>query len=469
MSMRARLSLAVAVVLLATLVLAGVALVGGTRAALVNEVDEGLLSFAGRVHYDASGRGPGGDKAGEPDTGVVFHPYALQVCDKSGEVLIEDLSGYQDDPDPPPQLPDVPSDEVDALVGRIVTVPAVEGDLEYRLLTRRDPDGTITMAAAPLREVAATIDDLVQRLLLIGLAALAVATAASWWLIHRGLRPVDRMVETATAIAAGDMSRRVPDADPDTELGRLGQALNEMLHQIEGALRARAASEDRLRRFVADAAHELRTPLTSLRGYAELYRQGALPDDASVATAMGQIESEGARMARLVEDLLLLARLDQQRGLELEPMEIGPVVEDAIAAFRAAQPDWPITQALEGGLVVRGDRMRLRQVIDNLLTNVRAHTPANTPVEVAVRRDGDQVAVAVADRGPGIAPEDREHIFDRFWRGGSPRLRSHGGTGLGLAIVASLVEAHGGTIEVESEPGQGATFTMRLPLSEASS
>ncbi len=468
-SMRARLTLAVAVVLVVTLVFAGIVLVRSTRTALLNEVDEGLISFAGRVHYSPPGRGPGGypaggSQAGGENAGVVFHPYALTIRDASGTVLVNDQSGYQDDLDPPPQLPEVPSDEADALVGRIVTVPAVEGDLEYRLLTRREADGTITMAAAPLHEVAATLNDLLRRLLLIGIAALAVATAACWWLIRRGLRPVDRMVETATAIASGEMSRRVPDADAETELGRLGQALNEMLHQIEGALRARAASEDRLRRFVADAAHELRTPLTSLRGYAELYRQGALPDDASVATAMRQIESEGARMARLVEDLLLLARLDQQRGLELEPVEIGVIAEDAIGAFRAAQPDWEITQAIERSLVVRGDRLRLRQVIDNLLANVRAHTPASTPVLVSVRREGDRAVVAVVDQGPGIAAEDREHIFDRFWRGGSPRLRSHGGTGLGLAIVASLVEAHGGTIAVESEPGRGATFTIRLPL-----
>ena len=379
---------------------------------------------------------------------------------------MEDRAGYQDDPDPLPRVPAAASDEADALVGRIVTVPAVEGDLEYRLITRKNGDGSIAMAAAPLREVNATIDDLVRRLLLIGAIALGVATALCWWLIRRGLRPVDRMVDTAAAIAAGDMSRRVPAADAETELGRLGQALNAMLHQIEGALRARAASEDRLRRFVADAAHELRTPLTSLRGYAELYRQGALPDDASVAAAMAQIESEGGRMARLVEDLLLLARLDQQRGLELEPVDIGAIAEEAIGAFRAAQPGWPVTQTIDRALIVRGDRLRLRQVLDNLLANVRMHTPPNTPVEVSVRREGDRAVVAVADQGPGIALEDRVRIFDRFWRGGSPRLRSHGGTGLGLAIVASLVEAHGGTIDVASEPGQGTTFTIRLPLAE---
>jgi two-component system OmpR family sensor kinase len=468
MSLRARLTLAVAAVLVATLVLSGAVLVRSTSDALVGRVDEDLAGFAGRMSHGPAEREPAsGQPPGSAGSGYAFRPYARLVYSAGGDLLIEERSGYQDDPAPLPDVPPLPSDAAAALVGRIVTVPAVEGDLDYRLLTRRDPDGTITMVGAPLREVDATIDQLARRLLLIGAVALIVATAACWWLIRRGLRPVDRMVETATAIAAGDMSRRVPDADPETELGRLGRALNEMLHQIEGALRARAASEDRLRRFVADAAHELRTPLTSLRGYAELYRQGALPDDASVAAAMGQIESEGARMARLVEDLLLLARLDQQRGLELEPVEIGGVVEDAIAAFRAAQPGWPITQALDDGLVVRGDRLRLRQVLDNLLANVRMHTPPNTPVEVSVRREGDRAVVAVADRGPGIATEDRDRIFDRFWRGGSPRLRSHGGTGLGLAIVASLVEAHGGTIEVASDPGAGTTFITRLPLADA--
>ena len=463
-SLRARLTLAVVAVLVATLVLSGSVLVHTTRDALVAEIDDGLLSFASRMSYGPGFRSPGGFRPGNSGSGYDFHPFAMLVYDASGELLMENPAGFQDEAEPLPEVPEVPSDEVDALVGRIVTVPSVDGSLEYRLLTRRASDGTITMVAAPLREVAATVDDLVRRLLLIGAIALVAATALSWWLIRRGLRPVDRMIDTASAIAAGDMSRRVPDAEPDTELGRLGGALNEMLHQIEGALRARAASEERLRRFVADAAHELRTPLTSLRGYAELYRQGALPDDASVANAMAQIEAEGGRMARLVEDLLLLARLDQQRGLELEAVDIGAVAKDAIAAFRAAQPGWPVTQEIERSLVVRGDRLRLRQVLDNLLANVRMHTPANTPVEISVRREGDRVAVRVADRGPGVALEDREHIFDRFWRGGSPRLRSHGGTGLGLAIVASLVQAHEGTIEVESEPGEGATFTIRLPL-----
>jgi two-component system OmpR family sensor kinase len=289
----------------------------------------------------------------------------------------------------------------------------------------------------------------------------------SWWLIRRGMRPVDRMVDTAAAIADGDLSRRVPDANPRTELGRLGHALNEMLAQIESALEARSASEARLRRFVADAAHELRTPLTSLRGYAELYRQGALSDEAGVTNAMGRIEAEGGRMSRLVDDLLLLARMDQQRALETKPVDLAALAGESVTDFQAVDPERPVTTMLTESALVEGDRVRLRQVIDNLLTNARVHTPAGTPVRVEVAEVGDRVEFRVADEGPGIAPADQARIFERFWRADPARARKTGGSGLGLAIVASLVEAHGGTVLVESAPGKGATFVVRLPRANA--
>jgi len=227
---------------------------------------------------------------------------------------------------------------------------------------------------------------------------------------------------------------------------------------------ARAAGERRLRRFVADAAHELRTPLTSLRGYAELYRQGALKDDTAVTNAMGRIESEGARMARLVDDLLLLARLDQDRGLERTPVDLGEIVRDAVEDFRVVAPDRTATLAVEPGAMVSGDRMRLRQIVDNLLSNVRTHTPAGTPVNVSVARTPSGVVLRVVDSGPGIDTEDQERIFERFWRADPARTRSRGGSGLGLAIVSSLVDAHDGAIALESEPGKGAAFTVTLPL-----
>jgi two-component system OmpR family sensor kinase len=309
------------------------------------------------------------------------------------------------------------------------------------------------------------VNSLIRALVVVGFLALAAASLASWWVIRLGLRPVDRIVETAAAIAAGDLSRRVPDADSETELGRLGTALNEMLGQIEAGIQERAAGEARLRRFVADAAHELRTPLTSLRGYAELFRQGALPTTEAVANAMGRIESEGARMARLVDDLLLLARTDQGRPLEKEPVDLVRLAREAAGDFAAADPGRPLTSDLAGSAVVVGDPIRLRQAIDNLLANVRAHTPPGTPARVSVQRNGRWAEVTVADEGPGIPTQDQTRIFERFWRGDPARGRtSAGGAGLGLSIVDALVRAHGGTIAVDSAPGQGTAFTMRLPL-----
>lgn len=478
MSIRTRLAIAVTLVLLLTLGVLGVVIVRETRATLVAQVDEEVRNVAGRA------KGPGKDRSAarppKPDgyyqvaaegnesyQGTASRPIARFVYSASGVNLAWEPCGYLDDPKPAPKLPEVPSREIASLSNDIVTVPAEDDSLNYRLLTQIEPDGDIAFTAGPLDDVDAAVARLIRVLLIVGVAALAVAALVSWWLIRRGLRPVDQMVATAAAIAGGDLSRRVPDADPRTELGLLGGALNDMLHQVEGAVGARIASEDRLRRFVADAAHELRTPLTSLRGYAELYRQGAISDQEGVDNAMRRIEGEGARMARLVDDLLLLARLDQQRGLERQPVDLIPLVRDAISDFSAVAPDRPVSETLVAGAVVRGDPIRLRQIIDNLLVNARMHTPPGTPVHVSVTRTADHVALSVADKGPGIALEDQARVFERFWRADPARTRSKGGSGLGLAIVASLVEGHGGTVKVASQPGQGTTFVVRLPLLDA--
>jgi two-component system OmpR family sensor kinase len=351
------------------------------------------------------------------------------------------------------------------MAGKIVTLPSVDGSLQYRVLLQEGPRDVTFVTAASLRPVDSAVTMLVRTLALAGAAALAGASLLTWAVIRHDLKPVDRMVETAAAIAEGDLSRRIPDADPETELGRLGAALNNMLTQIEDGIRQRDAAEARLRRFVADAAHELRTPLTSLRGYAELYRQGALPTPEAVSTAMGRIESEGARMARLVDDLLLLARTDQGRALEKEPVDLVRLAREATGDFAAADPDRPLERDFADSAIVVGDPIRLRQVIDNLLTNVRIHTPADAPVKVSVHRNGGWAEVTVADSGPGIPLEDQPRIFERFWRGDPSRGRSAGGgSGLGLSIVDSQVRAHGGEIAVQSEPGQGSSFTLRLPL-----
>jgi two-component system OmpR family sensor kinase len=487
-SIRTRLAIAIALVVVGAFVLSGVVLVRNTRATLVSQVDDLVRTNAqrkdGKHVYPPNNSPPSDDGITAPTVEKVAYTLpstsegqprynvVAQLSFKADGTLDGNPSpcGWDDDPKPLPRVPTIPSPEVDELVAhqQIITTPAVDGSFDYRMLIARNPrDGTYQVTAASLESVDSAIAHLIRELLIVGAIALAVATLGCWWLIRRGLRPVDRMIDTAAAIAAGDLSRRVPLFDPRSEMGRLGGALNEMLGQIEDSVRVRAASEERLRRFIADAAHELRTPLTSLRGYAELYRQGAISDEAGVANAMGRIESEGGRMARLVDDMLLLARLDQQRGLETKPVDLVAVVREAVDDFRVVAPDRPITTDLADGAVVRGDRLRLRQVVDNFLVNTRIHTPPGTPVHVAVARKGKEVELSVADQGPGIPAEDQARVFERFWRADPARVRSRGGTGLGLAIVASLVQAHGGTVSLTSQPAQGATFTVRLPLIES--
>jgi two-component system OmpR family sensor kinase len=480
-SLSTRIALGVAVVLMLTLVGLGAAMTRVTAATLTAEIDDRLVTSVERAERlpgpwvdlrgprDRYDDGPDDERVGDAaDFGpeVSGRNVALYVIGPGGQVLLDQPSGFASAPDPPPRLPPIPGPLASAMEGRIVTLPAVDGSLHYRVLLRPGPGGTTFVTAASLRPVEQAVQSLIRALVVVGLLALAAAAAASWWVIRHGLRPVDRMVETAAAIAAGDLSRRVPDADPETELGRLGTALNEMLGQIEAGIQERVAGEARLRRFVADAAHELRTPLTSLRGYAELFRQGALPTTEAVANAMSRIESEGGRMARLVDDLLLLARTDQGRPLEKEPVDLVRLAREAAGDFAAADPGRPLTSELAGAAVVVGDPIRLRQAIDNLLANVRAHTPPGTPARVSVQRNGHWAEVTVADEGPGIPVQDQTRVFERFWRGDPARGRtSAGGAGLGLSIVDALVRAHGGTIAIDSAPGQGTAFTMRLPLS----
>jgi two-component system, OmpR family, sensor kinase len=281
--------------------------------------------------------------------------------------------------------------------------------------------------------------------------------------VRLSLRPLTAIGETAAAIAAGDLSRRVERAEPRTEVGRLGLALNAMLGRIESAFNAQAASEQRLRRFVADASHELRTPLAAVRAYAELFSRGGAQRPEDLERSMRGISGESERMTVLVDDLLLLARLDEGRPLEREPVRLERVVEDAVDTARTVDPDRPISLALEPAPVI-GDQARLRQIIDNLLSNVRAHTPARAPVEVLVSNSNGSAVIAVVDSGPGLTHGDAERVFRRFYRADESRSRASGGVGLGLAIVAAVAEAHGGTVAAASDHGQGATFTVTLPL-----
>jgi two-component system OmpR family sensor kinase len=293
------------------------------------------------------------------------------------------------------------------------------------------------------------------------LGGLALVSA---WVVRLGLRPLGEIGETAEAIAAGDLSRRVERAEPDTEVGRLGMALNAMLGQIEDAFSRRAASEERLRRFVADASHELRTPLTSIRGYAELFRQGASERPEDLANAMRRIEEEATRMGVLVEDLLLLARLDQGRPLEQVPVDLLRLAADAVADARAVSPERTITLTGDDPVVVTGDEARLRQVAANLLANAAVHTPPGTPVHVRVMAEDGRARLDVRDEGPGLPPGVGDQVFERFFRADAARSRATGGSGLGLSIVAAVAEAHGGRARLESAPGPGAWFVVELPL-----
>jgi signal transduction histidine kinase len=372
------------------------------------------------------------------------------------------------------------SSTINRYVGDFLTVPGASGG-QWRVLIVADQRvGGILVVGQNLATMNGTLHRLDLLEVLIGLGVLLLLGALAYGLVRASLRPLAEVETTAAAIAAGDLSRRVPVGDSRTEVGRLSRALNAMLSQIESSFHARQESEQaarrseqRLRRFVADASHELRTPLTGIRGFAELYRQGAADSPQDVARLMGRIEDEAVRMAGLVDDLLLLARLDQQRPLQLDPVDLLTVAIDAVHDARAVDPGRPVELTGLPGvggvptapLLVLADDARLRQVVANLMANALTHTPKGTPVEVRVGREPDagQVVLEVADRGPGLTPADAEHVFERFYRVDRSRTRSQGGTGLGLAIVAGLVEAHGGTVEVASVPGAGATFRVRLP------
>jgi two-component system OmpR family sensor kinase len=316
----------------------------------------------------------------------------------------------------------------------------------------------------PLTDVESTLNRLALLELIVGLAVVAGVAIIAYLIVRRELRPLERIEETAAAIAAGDLSRRVDEPNQATEVGSLARSLNAMLSQIEFAFDERRRSEARLRRFVADASHELRTPLTSVRGFAELFRRGAAgrPDD--LALAMRRIESEAQRMGVLVEDLLLLANIDQGRPLAQDRFDLRPMLAEMVCDHELLHPGWPIRFVSTGDGEVLGDELRIRQTVANLLANARAHTPAGTEVVVRLATVGRERVIEVKDSGPGIPEEHLDHVFERFFRVDPSRTRASGGSGLGLSIVAAIAEAHGGRAEVSRGEGGGVTFRIALPV-----
>jgi two-component system OmpR family sensor kinase len=394
-------------------------------------------------------------------------------------------------------------DPVDDHLGHPFTAQSPDGAF-WRMRITVLPDNSVLQVAQRMTGVDLAITRMIWVDVLVGAGALLALAAVGAALIRQSLIPLGQIERTAGAIAAGDLTQRVPDrepgpGEPQTELGRLSRALNAMLTQIEAAFIARARSETaarsaessarvaaenakisearavrseaKMRQFVADASHELRTPLTSIRGFAELYRQGAVQDPDDVSRVVRRIEDEAARMGLLVEDLLLLARLDRERPLTLEPVELQVIAVDAVQAAQATAPDRTITLDIHDkpeDLIAYGDDGRLRQVVGNLMTNALVHTPPDASVTLRVYAvPGHQAVLEIADAGPGLSADQRDHVFERFYRADEARTRHTGrkatGTGLGLAIVASIVRAHHGSVEVISEPGHGATFRVTLP------
>jgi len=345
---------------------------------------------------------------------------------------------------------------------RSIEVPGHRGPA-FEVIAVPATGGTV-VAAVSLKNEVSTLAHLFRLNFFVGGAVLGLLALVALVVLTRSLRPLRQIAATADAIAAGDLTARIPPAPKRSEIGRVETALNRMLGENEAAFAQRDATEERLRQFLADASHELRTPLTSIRGYAELFRRGANERPEDLARVMRAIEDEAARMSRLVEDLLLLARLDDARPLERQPLALDDLAERSIEAARAAEPGRLIQfEFAERPLVIEGDAGRLRQVIDNLLANVRQHTPADAPALVSLRAAGDQVILTVEDTGPGIAAADREVVFGRFARPDVARGREQGGAGLGLAIVRSIVTAHSGEISIRSARPHGSIFEIRLP------
>ena len=337
------------------------------------------------------------------------------------------------------------------------------GSVSYRAVAKPLSNGSGTIVVAvPLTELESTLRQLLLIELAISVLLLLGLGAVSWIMVRRDLRPLEAMTGTATAIARGDLSQRVAHVSETTEVGQLGVAFNTMVDEIEVAFAQRAASEERLRRFLADASHELRTPLTSILGYAELFDLGVRDRPGDLARSMRTIKSEATRMGALVDDLLWLAKLDHERPLAHEPVDLSELARQAAAGIGAARPDRTVVVVADAPVAVVGDGRRLRQVLDNLLVNAVTHTPVDAAVEIRVGAEDGTAVLTVHDEGPGIDPADAARIFEPFYRSDPSRARSSGGSGLGLAIVATIVDAHQGTVAVV--PGEGATFEVRLPI-----
>ena len=466
LSLRGRLLIGVISLVILVLLISDVVVYGLMQKSLTGSVDAQLIAGRAEATF-ALGAQRGGPPPSNFPTGTV-----VELIGSNGAVLSTKVSEpFGEQPSALPVLPshlpvrgtDTPADPY--------TVAGTNGSTQFRVTDWPEDSfgGNIVVLAIPLTPVQQTLSQLLWLELLIGVVGVAGTALLAFVIIHLGLRPLRRMGATAGQIAEGDLSRRVEPATPRTEIGRLGLALNAMLSQIEAAFGQSKASELRLRRFIADASHELRTPLTSIRGYSEMLRRGAEESPSDAETARRRIEEESVRMSALVDDMLLIARLDQGRPLEEKPVNLQAIARDAVDDARVVAPQRDITLNADQPIVVAGDDTRLRQVVGNLVRNALVHTPASTPIEVAVTTEDSVALMSVTDHGPGLHPDQMERIFEPFYRADPSRSRDSGGAGLGLSIVNAVVAAHGGRVWVKETSGGGATFEVELPLASKSS
>ncbi|MEI6623310.1 MAG: HAMP domain-containing sensor histidine kinase [Actinomycetes bacterium] len=478
-SLRARLVITLLVLAMAGLVVSGLVINKQLSSYLTQRIDQQLVNGVEGL----SSRLTGGRDSNSHPPGR-FEPFPAgtyaAVFTRTGTLDTELQSGFAAGPgsDLAPKSttitsrPDISAAQVVDLAntgGGFLTVGGSGDVSSYRVYMQ--PVGNAVIAVAiPLTDIDVTLTQLLLLEIAVGLGVLAMLGIVTYITIRAELQPLERMSQTAAQIADGDLSHRVDAGSGGTEVGRLGNALNTMLARIEEAFAAKEASEARLRRFVGDASHELRTPLTSIRGYAEMFHRGANASPEDLATLMRRIESESQRMSVLVDDLLLLARLDQQRPLRTDPMDLEPILVDVGLDIQAAHPDHVVTVSAQPGVWVTGDEDALRQVVVNLARNACVHTPPGTPVTMSLARQsspvdrGDCAQIIVSDCGPGIPSALTSEVFERFTRADASRGRDAGGAGLGLSIVSAIVAAHGGTVHLTPTPGGGATFTVYIPL-----
>lgn len=403
--------------------------------------------------------GPGG--GGLPNE-LPIGAYA-QLRSPDGRVLSTASFGYRSSGVARPDLSgDIPVTRYGEPLDVVTVGARGGGGPDFRVAAVADDWGRVTYAAVPTSDMNETLDQLLLIEAVVTGAILIALAGLAWWMIGIGLRPLERMSETAGEIAAGDLSRRIDDENPKTETGRLGISLNTMLHQIEDSVKQRERSEARMRQFLADASHELRTPLASIRGYAELYRLGAIPAGPEADRAMSRIEKESTRMGDLVEGLLTLARLGEVPEPVRRPVDLAVLAGESRDDAQAIAPDREFTLDSSDDVTVSGDEDQIRQLMANLLRNAIDHTPAGTPVEIAVASGARSVMIEVRDHGPGINDGHADQLFERFWRESESRSRQTGGAGIGLAVVAAVAEVHGGKASASNAPHGGAIFQVEL-------